>query len=64
MLKNTVRVLVADLKRTVNFFAAKTFLVFWKREIFLSKKKFGGKKVNLAKTIFPLKNHIKKFEIK
>jgi hypothetical protein len=30
-------------------------LVFWKREIFLSKKKFGGKKINLAKTILPTK---------
>jgi hypothetical protein len=35
------------------FFPPKLFLVFWKREIFLSKKKFGGKKINLAKTIFP-----------
>jgi hypothetical protein len=26
------------------FFPPKLFLVFWKREIFLSKKNFGGKK--------------------
>jgi hypothetical protein len=32
------------------FFPPKLFLVFWKRKIFLSKKKFGGKKINLAKS--------------
>jgi hypothetical protein len=35
------------------FFPPKHFLVFWKKEIFLSKKNFGGKKINLAKTILP-----------
>jgi hypothetical protein len=37
-------------------------LVFWKKEIFLSKKNFGGKKINLAKkfsnlakTILPIR---------
>jgi hypothetical protein len=29
-------------------------LVFWKRKIFLSKKNFGGKKINLAKKFFNL----------
>ncbi len=38
-------------KNRSNFFPAKTFLVFWKRKIFLSKINFGGKKINLAKTI-------------
>jgi hypothetical protein len=32
--------------------------VFWKREIFLSKKNFGGKKINLAKKFFNLANTI------
>jgi hypothetical protein len=36
------------------FFPPKLFLVFWKREILLSKKKIGGKKINLAKTILPI----------
>jgi hypothetical protein len=36
------------------FFQPKLFLVFWKREIFLSKKKIGGKKINLAKKFFNL----------
>jgi hypothetical protein len=31
------------------FFPPKLFLVFWKRKIFPVKKKFGGKKINLAK---------------
>jgi hypothetical protein len=34
------------------FFPPKLFLVFWKWEIFLSKKNFGGKKINLAKTCY------------
>jgi hypothetical protein len=36
------------------FFPPQFFLVFWKREIFLSKKNFGGKKLNLAKKFFNL----------
>jgi hypothetical protein len=40
------------------FFPPKLFLVFWKREIFLSKKKFGGKKINLTKMFFNLEKTI------
>ncbi len=38
-------------------------MVFWKREIFLSKKKFGGKKINLAKAIFPSRKLTNTFKL-
>jgi hypothetical protein len=43
------------------FFPPKLFLVFWKSEIFLSKKKYGGEKINLAKMIFDLAKTILPF---
>jgi hypothetical protein len=33
------------------FFPPKSFLVFWKREIFLKKKNFGGKKFTEQKRL-------------
>jgi hypothetical protein len=38
----------------LKFFPPNLFLVFWKRKIFLNKKNFGGKKINLAKKFFHL----------
>ncbi len=38
----------------LNFFPAKFFFWCWKSEIFLSKKKFGGKNIYFAKKIFSL----------
>jgi hypothetical protein len=40
---------------SVNFFPPKFFLVFWKREIFLSKKNFGGKKFTEQKRLVHFK---------